>query len=669
MTDILNTYLKRHQFSKSKLGSLDDIGDIDDLLNEVEDFAKREQSSCTAATEETFPEEISVTSSIEVSLITLENEDFNLWDKLRAIKEQGAQIENGITTLMKREEVFRSNDIQRNMKVSNCKKEKNSKHGRDKPVLIKKEKQVYSPVISLRKGMTSQLIKEQGIIRTPPGKALQHRKHKVNSSSSRNLFISTEKKKQVLRSPQQGSKLKTEIKKNIARKHESSRFSDDWKHPQAKGNRTVESSVREDRITSKAKDSRAKISSFVSTKVKQENYGKISFADTAYDLKAASIAAMKEHRQAIISAIALERSIFNEPARKYFISPLDLKAENMFSQHDAIFDDLSIIDFTQRKRDEGDGKLLTSTSDELLKYDESVPSTKKLKKSLSSVNPFNALESIKNPSTEVKECKIDVGEAQRRESPILVSQPSSRQHQQLENETRQWRRFQSNCACCKTLSLSAEREEALISTTEQYDRQHVSRRLDISPETSNSNTRETEKGIEMFSTVQTVVCLNKNNDEQTVISVVSTLSTSTTHTRNGQNFSTEPLHPQSRYHHLYGLPYVPKKPRSAFLQERRAQLQASSDDIFNRLYKLSQPMQQQGKELRRKFTPSRHHAPKPRALHAQTNEDKMYPKLRSSLAFRDEKDIGTRLYKQGMLSMRKLEERRAQNLSRKTRHS
>jgi hypothetical protein len=667
MTDMLNTYLKRHQFSKSKLGSLDDIGDIDDLLNEVEDFAKREQSSCTAATEETFPEEISVTSSIEVSLITLENEDFNLWDKLRAIKEQGAQIENGITTLMKREKVFRSNGIQRNIKVSNCKKEKNSKHGRDKPALTKKEKQVYSPGASLRKGMISQ----QGIIRTPPGKALQHRTKNVNSSSSQNHFMSAEVKKQVLRSPQQGPKLKTEINKNIARKHESSRFSDDWKHPQAKGDRTVESSFRDDRITSKSKDPRAKILSFVPRKVKEENYGKFSFADTAYDLKAASIAAMKEHRQAIISAITLERSIFNEPARKYFISPLNLKVENMFSQHDTTFDDLSIIDFTQRTRtdcDKADGKLLTSTSEELLKYGESVPSSNKLKKGLSSVNPFNAIESIMNPSTEGKECRIDVGEAQRRESPILISQPSSRQHQ-LDNETSQWRHFQSHCTCSKTPSLSAKREEALISMTEQYDRQHVSRRLDISPETSNSNTKETEQGIEMFSTFQTTVCLNKSNDEQTVISVVSTLSTSTTHTRNGQNFSTEPLHPQSRYHHLYGSPYVPKKPRSAFLQERRARLQASSDDIFNRLYKLSQPMQQQGKELRRKFTASRHQAPRPRALHAQTNEDKMYPKLRSSLAFRDEKDIGTRLYKQGMLSMRKLEERRAQNMSRKTRHS
>ena len=652
MVEVLNSYLKRHEFSKSELGSIDDLNDIDDVLNEVEDFTKREKSSCTAATEETFPEEISVTSSIEISLITLENEEFNLWDKLRAIKEQGAKIENGITNLMQREESFRSNADQ----IKIVKKERNLRPFHDKPVLAKKGKQYYSSVDSLRKGMTSQLEK-QGIM-TPSSKLLQDKKKTLQNET-----VAAEHEKHNLCSSQQRSKLNEEMK-HISTRYESSRVSCDLRHSLSQVDRALGSSLRDD---ASASGSIIELFSLVSRKGQDENYGKLSLADTAYDLKAASIAAMKEHRKAVIAAISLERSIFNDPSRKYFISPPNFRVENKFSQHDSTFDDLSIIDLTQKNSPE-DGKLQTSNSVKRVKHIERVPlenTSKKQMKGLNSVrncqmNPFDAFESMKNPSTEDITYKNDTGETLGEECPILNLQHASPQHL---CDNGKCRNNPSHYTNSNIPGSSANRNEAQISKSGQ----NISRRLEMSPETSNSNATQTEKGIEVVSTFQTIVCLNENCDEQTVISVVSTLSTSTSHTRIGPNALTGPLHTQSRYHHLYSLPNAPKKPRSTFLQERRDRLQASSDDIFDRLYKLSQPMQQQGKELRKRFTRSRNQTTRPRHHNAQTNENKVNPKLRSSLAFRDEKDIGTRLYKQGMLSMRKLEERRTQNMTRKTR--
>ena len=182
---------------------------------------------------------------------------------------------------------------------------------------------------------------------------------------------------------------------------------------------------------------------------------------------------------------------------------------------------------------------------------------------------------------------------------------------------------------------------------------------------NNLRTDQAATGVEMLSKFQTIICLNKSNDEQTVVSIVSSLSASTTQTQT-VSISDGPLRAKSRYNHLYNSPGKSKRKNLKFLQEKRDRLQASSDDIFDRLYKLSKPMQQEGKEMRRRYTSSRDNIPRSRQLNIKTKE-RVLPKLRSSLAYRDEKDTCTRLYKQGMLSMRKLEERRAKCQSSKSR--
>ena len=309
MVEIINNTLINKQSHKpyhESLGKVEDLDDIENLFNEVEDFAKREKSSGTAATEETFPDEISVSSSIEVSLITFENEEFNWWDKLRAIKEQSAKIENGITNLMKREQVFRSTVHQ-----------KRSSDGQNHMTSSEKGSTVSGP--NLNEAIET---RRQTFNNSP----IRNRREMGIHSSSKMYATEAHEKTATAQSSKTGEVSRMPMNTHIGNKKNA-----DYR---------VCSVITDDqRSIAKSLESKKSIASILSL-----------LADTTYDLKAASISAMVQHRQAIISAIALEKSIYNDPSRQYFI-PLPNRASLesiMVSQDSTIFDDISIIDLTKQ---------------------------------------------------------------------------------------------------------------------------------------------------------------------------------------------------------------------------------------------------------------------------------------------------------------------------------
>jgi hypothetical protein len=99
-----------------------------------------------------------------------------------------------------------------------------------------------------------------------------------------------------------------------------------------------------------------------------------------------------------------------------------------------------------------------------------------------------------------------------------------------------------------------------------------------------------------------------------------------------------------RYQKLYEESMLKRKPKNDQCRSKRKDKTFKKPDVFDRLYNLSMPMQINGKARREKM-----------------NRFKKYKPLQESRPRKINPGPGPRLYRQGMLSMLRLEKRRAEN--------